>query len=106
MNRALKLLLVTVVVVVLGTQVGWRWVLAPLLGLSIWAWARATLRSFLRHGQTGIAADTEPEPVGIDERTMYWCEECGTEVVLTVRGSGLPPRHCGERMHERSEVLS
>jgi hypothetical protein len=26
--------------------------------------------------------------------------------VLTVRGSGLAPRHCATKMHERSEVLS
>jgi len=109
MNRPVRIALVVLVAiaaVVIGTQFGWRIVLAPLLGLAIWAWARATLRSFLRHGQTGVSAADEPVPVGSDERTMYWCEECGTEVVLTVRGSGLPPRHCGTRMHERSEVLS
>ena len=105
MRRALVLLLVGVVTVLVGTQFGWRLALAPLLFLAIWTWARATLRSFVRHGQTGVAATDEPEPVPVDERTMYWCEECGTEVVLTVRGSGLPPRHCGTRMHERSEVL-
>lgn len=105
MNRLLKLALVVAVVVLVGTFVNWRLALAPLFALAIWVWARATLRSFLRHGQTGIAAADEPEPVGLDERTMYWCEECGTEVVLVVRGSGLPPRHCGTRMHERSEVM-
>ncbi len=106
MNRLLKLLVVTALVVLVGTQFGWRLALAPLMGLAIWVWARATLRSFLRHGQTGVAADDEPEPVGPDEHTMYWCEECGTELVLTVRGSGLAPRHCASRMHERSEVLN
>jgi hypothetical protein len=106
MNRFMKLVVVAAVVVVLGTQIGWRWTLAPLMGLAIWAWARATLRSFIQHGSTGIAAADEPEPVGLDERTMYWCEECGTELVLTVRGSGLAPRHCATKMHERSEVLS
>jgi DNA-directed RNA polymerase subunit RPC12/RpoP len=106
MNRFLKLALVVVAVVLVGTFVSWRLALAPLFALAIWMWARASLRSFVQHGQTGIAAADEPEPVSPDERTMYWCEECGTEVVLTVRGSGLPPRHCGTRMHERSEVLS
>lgn len=105
MIRLLRLVLLLAVVVLVGTQASWRLALAPLFAYAIWAWARATLRSFLRHGQTGIAAGDEPEPVALDERTMYWCEECGTEVVLTVRGSGLPPRHCGSRMHERSEVL-
>lgn len=106
MKRALVLVLVGAAVVVVGTQFGWRLALAPVLFLVIWAWARATLRSFVQHGQTGVTATDEPVPVPIDERTMYWCEECGTEVVLTVRGSGLPPRHCGTKMHERSEVLS
>lgn len=106
MKRVLVLLLVGAAVVVVGVTVSWRLALAPLLFLAIWAWARATLRSFVQHGQTGVAATDEPEPVPADEHTMYWCEECGTEVVLTVRGSGLPPRHCGTKMHERSEVLS
>ena len=105
MKRVLVLVVAAVAVVLVGTQVNWRLALAPLLFLAIWMWARATLRSFVQHGQTGIAAADEPEPVPIDQRTMYWCEECGTELVLTVRGSGLPPRHCATKMHERSEVL-
>lgn len=103
--RRLLLVLIAVAVLVIGTQVGWRIALAPLLGLAIWVWMRATMRSFLSHGSTGITAADEPEPVPVDERTLYWCEECGTEVVLTVRGSGLAPRHCGTKMHERSEIL-
>ena len=106
MKRLLVLALVLSAVVLVGTQVSWRLALAPLLGLAIWVWARATLRSSIQHGSTGVAADDEPEPVPLDERTMYWCEECGTEVVLLVRGSGLAPRHCGTKMHERSEVLN
>lgn len=106
MKRLLVLILVVGAVVLVGTQVGWRLAFAPLLGFMIWAWARASLRSFVQHGSTGIAAADEPEPVPVDERTMYWCEECGTELVLTVRGSGIAPRHCATKMHERSEVLS
>lgn len=104
--RRVVLLLLAVLALVVGTQVGWRWVVAPLMGLGIWVWLRATMRSFLNDGQTGVAASDEPVPVSIDERVLYWCEECGTELVLTVRGSGVPPRHCGTRMHERSEILS
>ena len=100
------LLVALAAVMAIGTQVGWRWVLAPVLGLAIWVWLRAMLRSFIGHGQTGIAASDEPEPVAVDERVLYWCEECGTEVVLVVRGSGIAPRHCGTKMHERSEILS
>ena len=106
MKRLLVLALAAAAVVLVGTQVGWRLALAPLLGLLIWWWARASLRSFVQHGATGIAAADEPEPVPVDERTIYWCEECGTEVVLVVRGSGIPPRHCATKMHERSEVLN
>ena len=105
MRRLVLLLLLVAAVVLVGTQVSWRLALAPLLFLLIWTWARATLRSFVQHGQTGVAATDEPEEVPLDERTMYWCEECGTELVLTVRGSGLAPRHCARKMHERSEVL-
>ena len=106
MKRLLVLVLVVGVVVLGGTQVSWRLALAPLLGIAIWAWLRASLRSFVQHGQTGITAADDPEPVPVDERTIYWCEECGTELVLTVRGSGLAPRHCATKMHERSEILS
>ena len=106
MKRLLVLVLVVGVVVLVGTQVSWRLALAPLLGIAIWAWLRASLRSFVQHGQTGITAADDPEPVPVDERTIYWCEECGTELVLTVRGSGLAPRHCATKMHERSESLS
>ncbi len=105
MNR-IVLLLLALAAVLVGTQIGWRWVVAPLIGIGIWVWMRATMRSFLTGGQTGVAATDEPEPVPVDERVTYWCEECGTEVVLVVRGSGVPPRHCGTKMHGRSEILS
>lgn len=100
------LVLVGGLVVAVGELVGYRWAVAPLIFMGLWVWLRAMLRSFISHGQTGIAASDEPEPVPVDERVLYWCEECGTEVVLLVRGSGLPPRHCGTKMHERSEILS
>lgn len=103
--RRLVLPLIAVAVVVVGTQVNWRIALAPLLGFAIWMWARATMRSFLNDGQTGTVAKDEPEPVPVDERVLYWCEECGTELVLTIRGSGVAPRHCGTRMAERAEIL-
>ena len=99
-------LLFAVLAVPVGLVFGWRWVLAPLLGLLIWSWAQATLKSFA--GATDGAATDEPEPVPItaNERTLYWCEECGTEYLLVVRGSGKPPRHCGTSMHERTEIMS
>jgi DNA-directed RNA polymerase subunit RPC12/RpoP len=106
MNRLVPLLAAVAVALVVGTQFGWRWVFAPLLGIAIWVWMRATMRSFLTGGQTGVSATDEPQPLSADERVLYWCEECGTEVVLLVRGSGIAPRHCATKMHERSEILS
>lgn len=107
-----KLLLVGVVVAGIALAAGasfeLKWVLAPLLGLAIIGWANATFRSMASGSGAGMVGDSgEPEPVDLDEgRTLYWCESCGTELLLLVRGSGNPPRHCGERMHERVEVQS
>ncbi|MFT4745928.1 MAG: hypothetical protein ACI9AD_001785 [Nitriliruptoraceae bacterium] len=106
MRKLLIVLFVATVALLIGTQLGWRFTLAPLLGLSIWAWATATMRSFLNHGQTGVAAVSDVEVLEPEDRTMFWCEECGTEVLLLVRGSGIPPRHCATRMHERAEISS
>ena len=107
MRRLLILLPLGLVAIVVGSQFGWKWVLAPLLGWAMIRWSFATFRSMVHDGQ-GLAAGPEdgPAPVGADERTLYWCEECGTEVLLLVRGSGTPLRHCGTRMHERTEILN
>lgn len=80
-----------------------KWVLAPLLGFAVFRVGIAMLR--------GMAAGVDddpgpPEPVLAEpERTLYWCEHCGSELLLVVRGTDAPPRHCGERMHERVEVV-
>ena len=80
-----------------------KWVIAPLLGLFVYKVGTASLRSMAARPNQPAAA----EPVvGADERTLYWCEQCGTELLLVIRGSGLPPRHCGERMHARVEQLN
>lgn len=39
-----------------------------------------------------------------DVRITFWCENCGTEVLLLRKGSENPPRHCGEPMVKREEV--
>ena len=105
MRRPAVLVPVLLLALVVGTQLGWKFVFAPLIGLAIWAWASATLRSFANHGQTGVAASIEPEVVADKpQRTLYWCGECSTELLLLVRGSGTAPRHCGEKMAERTEV--
>ena len=77
--------------------------LAPLLGLAILRVGYASLRSF----QEGAAHIPSGEPTPLDvreERTTYWCEGCGAELLLLVRGTPMPPRHCGERMVARQEV--
>ena len=80
---------------------GPKWVFAPLLGVAGYAIGMAMVRSMARGG----AHAGPPEPVtDIAERTLYWCPTCGTEVLLLVRGTGAPPRHCGEKMHERAEL--
>lgn len=85
--------------IVLGTLAGWKWVLAPLLGFAFIRFGTASLRSMVRDGR---APDGPPEVVV--ERTVFHCEECSTELLLLIRGSGDPPRHCGSRMRERTEL--
>jgi len=46
--------------------------------------------------------DAEPPPA--DVRITYYCEECGTEVLLLRKGSEAAPRHCGEAMIRREEI--
>ncbi|MPZ87543.1 MAG: hypothetical protein GEU81_05595 [Nitriliruptorales bacterium] len=76
---------------------------APLLGLLIYRAGVATLGS-LRRGASFVPTGT-PHPVDArTERTVYWCSGCGAELLLLVRGTETPPRHCGERMTERHEV--
>lgn len=80
-----------------------RYILAPLLGLTILRMGLATFGS-LGAGAAHIP-DGDPVPVDHDhERTTYWCAGCGAEVLLLVRGTAVAPRHCGEKMTERSEV--
>lgn len=103
----LLLIPATLVAVVVGLSFGWKFVLAPLLGYAIFRWATGTLRAMVHDGQARVSAEEQqPRPVTGDERVLYWCEECGTELVLLVRGSGDPPRHCMAKMHERAELLS
>jgi predicted RNA-binding Zn-ribbon protein involved in translation (DUF1610 family) len=81
-----------------------RYVFAPLLGLAIWMVGLASFRS-LRAGGAHIP-DGPPQPVDTrEQRITYWCAGCGTELLLLVRGAQTPPRHCGEQMIERHEVM-
>lgn len=83
--------------------VPWEWVVAPLMGLTIYRIGVASLAS-LRNGAAHVP-DGPPEPVDARvERLVYWCSGCGAELLLLVRGAAVPPRHCGERMTERHEI--
>ncbi|CAN5394315.1 hypothetical protein BH23ACT9_BH23ACT9_17850 [soil metagenome] len=100
----MKRLALAVVVIALLTAfagvIPIEWVLAPLMGLLIYSVGVASFGS-LRRGASYIP-DGPPEPVDLeDEQTTYLCSGCGAEVLLLVRGSAMPPRHCGEKMHER-----
>ncbi len=46
----------------------------------------------------------EPEVMPASVRVTFWCETCGTEVLLLRKGSEAPPRHCAEPMLRREEV--
>lgn len=105
----LLLIPLAVAAVLVGTNLGWRWVLAPLLALALLRFLLGSLRALLTDARTQEAHEAggaEPKPVTGDERTLFWCEDCGTELLLLVRGTSRPPSHCGQRMHERNEILS
>ncbi len=94
------------VAVIVGINWGWQWVLAPLLGLALLRWLLGSLRALVTDAKHLEAQEATATPVGSDERTLFWCEECGTEVLLLIRGTARAPSHCGQRMHERTEILS
>jgi DNA-directed RNA polymerase subunit RPC12/RpoP len=103
MNRFVLLALVVGTALVVTGQVPAAYVFGPLGGLLIWRVGTATLGS-LRRGASYIP-DGPPEPIDPSrERIVYWCEGCGAELLLLVRGTVMAPRHCGERMTERAEV--
>jgi hypothetical protein len=108
-SRAVVLLLLiptAAIAVVIGVSFGWQWVLAPLLAYALLRWSIASLRVLVTDAKELGADPAAATPVGTDERTLFWCEECGTEVLLLVRGSSRAPSHCGQRLHERTEILN
>jgi hypothetical protein len=100
----LLLIPVVAIAVVIGLNVGWQWVLAPLLAYVLLRWSIASLRVLVTDAKHLDADPAAATAVGTDERTLFWCEECGTEVLLLVRGTSRAPSHCGQRMHERTEI--
>jgi hypothetical protein len=104
--RWLVVLLALAVAGVVGTNFGWRWVFSPLLAFALLKWSIASLRVLVTDAKNLEAQEATAAPVGADERTLFWCEECGTEVLLIVRGTSRAPSHCGQRMNERTEILN
>ena len=104
-RRVLWLIPILVIAGLIGVNAGWRWVFAPLLAAALLRWSIASLR-VLSTDAKELAATDDVAPVGDEERTLYWCEECGTEVLLLVRGTARAPSHCGQRMNERTELLN
>jgi hypothetical protein len=105
--RVLLLLIpAAAIAVAVGINLGWRWVLAPLLAYVLLRWSIASLRVLLTDARNLSEDEARPAPVGANERTLFWCEECGTEVMLLVRGTSRGPSHCGQRMNERTEILN
>lgn len=90
-------------VAALVTPVPAEYVLAPLVGVAIWHVGMGSLASF-RNGAAHVPSG-DPVPVDLEiERVVYWCQGCGAELLLLVRGTETPPRHCGERMTGRTEI--
>lgn len=103
MTRLFWLVVAGAVLLAVFGVIPWPYVGAPLMGLTIYSIGVASLASF-RRGASYIP-EGPPQPVDVRvERTTYWCTGCGAELLLLVRGTESPPRHCGERMAERREV--
>ena len=100
--RWIVVLVVVALASLVGINLGWRFVFAPLLAWALLKWLLASLR--VLYTDTKYAGG-DTLPVSANERTVFWCEECGTEVQLVVRGTQRAPSHCGQRMNERTELL-
>jgi hypothetical protein len=81
-----------------------RWVVAPVLGLLVARVGIGALRGMAQAAVTAPPAPPEPKTLAADERIVFSCQDCGTEVLLLVEGEPNPPRHCGEGMRRRTEV--
>ena len=84
-----------------------RVLIAVVAGIVIFLLGFGVIRGFAgpRRGMAGPppleAVKALPEGV----RILFWCETCGMEVMLLRAGSEAIPRHCGEPMSRREEIL-
>lgn len=103
--RLVVVVAVGIVAVLVGTQFGWNFVFAPLLGYAFIRWAIGSLRAMTGDDKAQRALDQpQPVPVEPEERIVYRCADCGTEVVEVTRGTGKAPRHCATPMEVRAEI--
>lgn len=79
-----------------------RLAIAILMSLAIASVGLLMLRGLRRPPPSTVLPEPEPQPA--DVRVTFWCENCGTEVLLLRRGSEAPPKHCGEPMVRREEI--
>ena len=74
-------------------------VFAVVMASVLWGMLRS-----LRSEPANVPFDAIEQPPP-NARVTYWCETCGTEVLLLRAGSKSAPRHCGEAMVKREEVV-
>jgi DNA-directed RNA polymerase subunit RPC12/RpoP len=80
-----------------------RVVIAIVIGLAIAGVGWSMIRGLTTPAPRSASPD-EARPMLHVARITYWCENCGTEVLLLRQGSDAPPKHCGEKMLKREEV--
>jgi len=82
-----------------------RVAIAVVAGLVIFFVGYGVIRGFAvpRGGGGQPLEAVKPMPEGV--RILFWCDTCGTEVLLLRAGNENPPRHCGEPMLRREEIL-
>lgn len=80
-----------------------RYLGAAIAALALASLGIGMLRSLRATPRNVPLEHVEPPPA--DARVTFWCETCGTEVLLLRKGSESAPRHCGEAMVKREEVL-
>jgi DNA-directed RNA polymerase subunit RPC12/RpoP len=88
-----------------------RYIIAIVIGLIIAGVGFGTLRGLARPAPGPKVDDAVPViPEGAIRvhpevvRVIYRCENCGTELLLLVKGTEAAPRHCGEHMARREEI--
>jgi hypothetical protein len=84
-----------------------RITVAVIAGLVIFFLGFSVIRGFA--GPRGAASGSLPleavKPLPEGVRILWWCDTCGMEMLLLRAGSEAAPRHCGEPMVRREEIV-